>query len=169
MRSLQIEILRTERSDEYLRKYSPADAPTIFSLINANREHLSLNGDDTARKYPTLDAVLASIVKPVNPHKLRMGIWVVQTLVGGINLTPIDEETAEIGYWLGAEHERKGYMTCAVRALTQHAIEVGFTEVCGKVKSTNERSISVLERAGYEERNANGFLDKERVFWFEEV
>lgn len=139
-----------------LVRYMPIHAREIFDLIDKSREHLSQNGDITAEKYQTLQDVLDSIVNPSNPDRLRMGIWDDATIVGGINFTPVDSLTsAEIGYWLGAQHTGKGYMVRAVEALTNYAFGVGFDEVFGVVAYENFPSQKVLQRARFENKSSS--------------
>jgi hypothetical protein len=70
----------------HLREFEEGDAEEIFALIDRNREHLSQNGDTTAGKYPTFESVLESITYPVDPVKIRLGIWDDGVFVGSVNV-----------------------------------------------------------------------------------
>lgn len=138
--------------DMTLRQFRTADAGALFELIDANREHLSQNDDDTAVKYPTPDSVYRSILFPKNPKRLRLGIWVKETLVGSANLTlrEDDPRAAEIGYWLGQSYCGRGYATRAVKALIVYAREhLGFKRFSARTGQRNQRSADVLRRAGF--------------------
>ncbi|HLD05515.1 MAG TPA: GNAT family N-acetyltransferase [Candidatus Nanoarchaeia archaeon] len=139
-----------------LREFSPSDASAIFSLIDQNRDHLSQHGEDTAAKYPTQESVLTSIQAPKNPLKLRFGIWAGDTFVGSVNLHPDGSgRSAEIGYYLGSEFMKRGYVTRSVRRLIQYGFEeLGVQEVWAKVAKSNEPSIPVLIKTEFSEDNS---------------
>lgn len=140
----------TERQDTFLRQLSnEADDLVYFSAIDANREHLSQFGDETASKYPTLEAVTEARINPSNPDKLRFGIWNKETFVGSINLTPDDYDGAEIGYWLDERYTGNGYATLAVKALGNYGRK-RYSMVYAYVTEGNVASEAVLERAGFE-------------------
>ncbi len=137
-------------SDVVLRRLTIDDAPAMFALIDSNREHLSQHNDDTADKYPTLQALEESITTPENPDRQRYGIWAGDTMVGSINITPADETAAEIGYWLASEHTGNGYATLAVRALATYGLEtLGFKSIVANAHSNNIESHNVLLRSGF--------------------
>ena len=142
--------IATERQGTFLRQlHSEADDLAYFNAIDANREHLSRFGDETAAKYPTLEAVTEARLHPSNPDKLRLGIWNEEAFVGSINLTPDEYDGAEIGYWLDERHTGNGYATLAVRALGKYARK-RYSMVYANVTEGNEASEAVLERAGFE-------------------
>ena len=140
----------------FLRQYVPADAPVIFQLIDENREHLSQHGEDTARKYPTLESVADSIINPQNPRRLRFGIWDKDVFVGGINITPAENHTAVLGYWLGGQHQSKGYAGRSAWTLILSAFKAGKVQaIVAHVAKTNDRSIRLLERVGFIQTTEN--------------
>lgn len=144
-------MLGTAREGLFLRELATeADDLAYFGAIEASREHLSQFGDETATKYPGLTAVTDARINPSNPNKLRFGIWREDTLVGSINLTPDDNNTAEIGYWLDARHTGNGYATLATKALAQYA-RPRYSKVYANVIEGNEASVHVLERAGFKQ------------------
>lgn len=164
-----IEILSSDGSLT-LRQFTPEDTEAIFELIDNSRDHLSQHGDDTARKYPTLDTVRESIEHPANPNRLRFGIRNHEDqLVGTINLTPNEEnpDIGEIGYYLGSSHTGKGYTIVAVNALTDYAFtQLHYQTLFGKVAQANISSIKVLQRAGYKEKEIKEgevYLYKENI------
>jgi len=138
-----------------LIQFTPKDAQEIFELIDRNREHLSQNNEDTAKKYPTLESVEESILHPTNPNRLRFAIRDSQgVFLGSINLTPEKDnpQKGEIGYYLGKEATGKGYATQAVNLLTDYAFDkLNYQELYGIVAITNDPSKKVLQKAGYEE------------------
>jgi RimJ/RimL family protein N-acetyltransferase len=142
--------ISTERQSTFLRQLSSeADDLAYFNAIDANRAHLSQFGDETAAKYPTLEAVIEARLHPSNPGKLRFGIWNKDTFVGSINLTPDEYNGAEIGYWLDERHTGNGYATLAARALGKYGRK-RYSMVYANVTEGNVASEAVLERAGYQ-------------------
>lgn len=152
--AVPIEIISSD-GEITLRQFSPQDSDEIFALIDRNRSHLSQFGDDTADKYPTVKAVRESIERPKNPKRLRFAIRNKQgNLVGSINLTPDENDltSGEIGYYLGFEFQKQGYMRRAVQTLTDYGFEsLGYKIIYGDVAEGNTASASVLHKAGYQE------------------
>lgn len=143
-------VIHTQNEQVLLRQLdSEADDLAYFAAIDANREHLSQFGDETAAKYATLEDVCEVRLNPTNPDKLRMGIWNTDDFVGSVNLTPDKYGGAEVGYWLDARHTGHGYATLATRAITQHALK-RYSSVYAYVTEGNRASEAVLERAGYQ-------------------
>jgi RimJ/RimL family protein N-acetyltransferase/mannose-6-phosphate isomerase-like protein (cupin superfamily) len=149
--------LRTEQDPVVPRQLTVEDAPAYFAAVDANRDHLSQFGDETAAKYPDIQSVVNSIATPSNPDKIRMGIWDGDTFVGSANLTPDEDGHAtEIGYWLDARHQGHGYATVAARALAIYG-QKQFGKVYAHVSTepmeigdrVNDKSVSVLERVGF--------------------
>lgn len=138
-----------------LRQFSIDDAPTIFNLINRNREHLSRPWDDTADKYKTLTSVEESILHPKNEDRKRFGIWNDQgEYVGTINITPDEDnpKRAEIGYYLGKESTGHGYILKSLLTLSTWAFNNrGIDEVYLKIDSENIPSSKVATKANFKE------------------
>lgn len=146
----------TDREGVVLRQFKPDDAPPISGLINRSREHLSQWGDDTAAKYPTVDAVIASIEHPPNPLRLRLGIWhrdpetLTRKLVGSINLTPVRPGWGNVGYWVGAPFTRQGYASCALRALIAYVLRNRpYTHLYADTRTENIASQGVLRACDF--------------------
>lgn len=74
-------------------------------------------------------------------------------LVGGCNLNNIRRGVAQscsLGYWVGAQHARRGYTRAAVRAALQVAFEaLGLHRVEAACIPSNQPSRSLLEQAGF--------------------
>ena len=73
--------------------------------------------------------------------------------VGSIGLMPgadVEQNGAELGYWLSRVHWGRGVTTEAVRAVTDHAFgPLGLHRVYAKPYAWNAASARVLEKAGY--------------------
>jgi [ribosomal protein S5]-alanine N-acetyltransferase len=74
-------------------------------------------------------------------------------LAGGISMGNIRRgvaQSAQIGYWMGEEHAGKGYMGAAIRLLLEHGFDVmRLNRIEAACIPDNERSIRVLEKAGF--------------------
>ena len=133
-----------------LKKLIPEDSVNYFDLLDKNRDHLSQYGDITANKYPNEESVFQSIINPINPRKIRFGIWVNDTFVGMVGLTPLQHRSCETGGWTGKEFCRKGYGVITRTALAKYAIEkLGYKRVIAKTHPKNAPSQGMLIKAGY--------------------
>jgi len=76
-----------------------------------------------------------------------------QRLLGGITLGGIRHgvsQSAHIGYWMGERHAGQGYMHEAIKLVTGHAFgRLGLHRIEAACIPDNERSIRVLEKAGF--------------------
>ena len=74
-------------------------------------------------------------------------------LIGGLALANIRRGVAQagsLGYWIGAPHIRRGYMTAAVRALVPAAFDVlRLHRVEAACIPTNLASVRLLEKTGF--------------------
>ena len=62
----------------------------------------------------------------------------------------LEEEKAEIGYWLSADVRGKGIATQATKLLTEYGFEtIGFHRIEALVVESNTPSLRVLANAGY--------------------
>ena len=152
--------IKSSDGEVVLRQFTVKDSQEIFELIDRNRTHLSQFGDDTAGKYPTLETVQESIEHPKNPKRLRFAIRNRQgQFAGSINITPDEKkpETAEIGYYLGSEFQKKGHAGRAVEILTAYGFDIlDYKTIYGDVAQGNTASINVLLRAGFKETARHG-------------
>lgn len=143
-------VIPTPRPGLMLLQLIPTDAEAYFALLDEDRAHLSQYGDNTAAKYPTVDAVRESIVHPQNPEKLRFGIWDGGTFVGMVGLTPLGHGVCETGGWTGKRFIRRGYGTVTRLALARYALDtLGYRHVLAKTHPDNLASQGMLERAGF--------------------
>jgi len=143
-------ILRSEDDSIILKQLIPDDAEGYFQLVDSDRAHLSQYGDDTAGKYPTVELVLESIVHPKNPDKYRFGIWDGETMVGSVNLTPLEGNRAESGSWIGKDHTGHNYAARARKLLIDFAFhQLGIEELISKIVIGNFSSRRSVEKSGY--------------------
>ena len=70
-------------------------------------------------------------------------------LVGSIDLQPVGDREAEIGYWVGLPYQGRGYASEAVKAVLGFAAETLAVErIWARVAQDNLASIRVLEKNG---------------------
>lgn len=152
--------LATSRKEVVLLELIPADARTMFELIDKNRSHLSQWGDPTADAYPDYESVLRSIANPIDPRRIQLGIWCNGIFAGTINFTPINQRTREIDCWIGREFCQQGLAVLATRAVIDYGRQlpdVDTMTACAYFQ--NRYSRIVLTRSDMREtRHTNKFV-----------
>jgi RimJ/RimL family protein N-acetyltransferase len=147
--------LRGERV--LVRPWRESDAQELFAAVVASREHL-LPWLPWALTYERVEDALDFILRAKSWWLLRetmaVGLWDASTggLVGGIGLHPRDWSVPsfEIGYWLRQASEGRGYVTEAVKLLTDYAFATyGAHRVFIRCDARNTRSAAVPERLGF--------------------
>lgn len=138
--------------DFRLRPLRADDAPSIFSAIDTQREHLGRwlpFVAATLREEQTREVVAGMLDDTANPvYTLRAGA-AFAGLIGFKSADPATR-TIEIGYWLREEHQGKGIMTAAVRALCGIAFsQLGVEHVEIKCAAGNLRSNRIPQRLGF--------------------
>ncbi len=77
------------------------------------------------------------------------------TLLGGITLSNLRRgvaQTATLGYWIGAAHARRGYVTEALSAVLEYAFQrLGLHRIEAACLPGNEASRRLLLKAGFQE------------------
>lgn len=68
-------------------------------------------------------------------------------IIGAIDIKSADVSDAEIGYWMDAG--KPGYMTNVVKGLVKIAKNANYKRLVGYTRPENERSSSVVLRAGF--------------------
>jgi ribosomal-protein-alanine N-acetyltransferase len=95
------------------------------------------------REWSKGEAFVLFIVDPVGD----------EAIIGRIALTGVMRGaflSAHLGYWIDQEHQRKGYMTEAVREVTRFAFDaLGLHRVQAAVMPHNTASLRVLEKLGF--------------------
>lgn len=142
-----IPVLETKRLA--LRAPQLEDAKTVAMLANDRRI-----AENTARiPHPYREADAETFIAGANKASgdalflitLRDG-----TVIGACGLT-LQDETPELGYWLGVPYWGKGYATEAVHALIDYAFaDLGHTALQAGARVTNPASRRVLEKCGFQ-------------------
>ena len=136
--------IKTERL--VLKKLVQADKERLVSLIGDFRVSKTLSNVP----YPyTLDDA-DEWLKIVDNEEFNLNIFLNDDLIGGIGLTPAEDDFYELGYWLGVEYWGQGYATESVRGLLSYAAT---NTPCEKFKANvykeNIASAKVLEKNGF--------------------
>lgn len=135
-----------------IRLLVPEDALVVFETVDRNRERLrpwlawvdrTLSPGDT-RAF--IDLTIST-----QGREFAYGIYVGDSFVGAIGLhTDPEHRSAMIGYWIDEEHEGRGLVTKASRALTEVAFrDLAMHRVWLTADPKNTRSCSVAERLGF--------------------
>lgn len=140
-----------------VRPYRQGDGPALFEAVEESREHIRPWlpwGDQHQSVEDSQDYVTQCMAKWLLRENLSLGIWEKETgrCLGGTGLHPHSWEARhfEIGYWLRLSAEGRGYMTEAVRLLTEYAFtDLKTNRLVIRCDERNERSAAVPQRLGY--------------------
>ena len=141
--------------DTQLRLLEERHAKELSDLTDRNREYLRawLPWVDANRTLEDRKNFIRSALKQFAQNKgLVAGIWYEGRLAGVIGYNALDWEnrTVEVGYWLGEEHQGKGLVSAACRALVDHAFgELGLNRVVISCATENKKSCAIPERLGF--------------------
>ncbi len=70
-------------------------------------------------------------------------MWLGETLIGRVDLVPVDPPSYVIGYWLGEESTGRGYATAACRAVIDYAQQFLLaSDIFAGVTHGNKRSVA---------------------------
>jgi [ribosomal protein S5]-alanine N-acetyltransferase len=140
------------------RLITPDDAPALAELLCASRDFLAPWEPVRGEEYFTVDGQRAVIHTDLEQHdqgaKLpHVILGDAGQVVGRITLNGIVRscfQSCSMGYWVGADHNGRGFATAAVRELVRVAFEeLGLHRVQAETLLHNVRSQRVLERNGF--------------------
>lgn len=143
------------RDDLLLRSFQPEDAPDLFRVIDASRQHLRpwLNWvDGTTKTEHCLQFIHFTRQQQHDQQGMVLGIFLQSQLIGEIGMNQWDHslKKAQIGYWLVPEQEGKGILQqCLIRFLDFLFEKVGLNKLEIQFIPTNKRSARVAERLGF--------------------
>lgn len=152
-------VIPVEGSEDYapleLRQLETRlDARIYFSALKRNAEQRGQKGNTLGRKYPNWEALYDSIANPLDPNRLRFGIWCEKSFphfIGTVNIQL--GEVAEVDHWVRAEqsfgeHEADR----AIRALCLFAFEsLGVQQVFAVVDKKEPFGRNTFVFAGFQE------------------
>ena len=135
-----------------LRPPEPEDRLPWCALVGTSRRFFA-NRVDLA---PTAAAFRAYLARSHDPAAVCRLIWRRSdgVLLGAINLTEIVRgrfQSGYLGYYVGAPHARRGYMTEALQRMLRSAFrELRLHRVEAACIPTNAPSIGLLEKTGFQ-------------------
>lgn len=135
-----------------IRLLLPEHAPVVFETVDRNRERLRrwLPWVDDSRGPADTRAFIEETIA-TQGREFAYGMYVDDAFVGaiGLHMDP-ERRSAMIGYWLDEEHEGRGLVTNAARALTEVAFrDLSMHRVWLSADPENTRSCAVAERLGF--------------------
>lgn len=149
------EELRGERV--VVRPYRESDAQELFEAMVESRDHLRPwmpFADEHQAVEESRHWIIQQMAHWLLREDLVLSIWEQSTgrYLGGTGLHPHNWEIGyfEIGYWLRPSAEGYGYVTEAVRLLTDYALDnlkANRLEIC--CDALNTRSAAIPKRLGY--------------------
>ncbi|MEM7379021.1 MAG: GNAT family protein, partial [Pseudomonadota bacterium] len=99
----------------------------------------------------TSDAMhfLASLTDTSGPGQSWL-LWVSDRAVGWVSVFNVQEDTAELGYFVGAHHAGRGLASAAAHHITRFAHDtLGFRRLSATTDPRNAASWRVLTRCGF--------------------
>jgi ribosomal-protein-serine acetyltransferase len=138
-----------------LRPLGAVDAAPLFRLIDADRDRLGRWlpwVEETRTERDSARFVADAAEERRRRRSLVLGIFVRGTLAGTVGLHYLEwfDRSAELGYWIGARAEGRGYVTRAARRVTSFAFErAGLHRLVVRCAVGNDRSRRVAERLGF--------------------
>lgn len=149
--------MRLEVADGcYLRLLEEADAEELYRLVDANRDHLAEWMPWAAGQTleQTANFIRGALGRYAKRNGFEMGLMVDDRMIGAAGFPGIDwvARATSVGYWLAEEHQGRGLMTRAVRALVDHAFgELELHRVEIQAAEGNRRSRAIPERLGFQQ------------------
>lgn len=149
-----MEILRIDDAT-YLRGLREQDAPELFALVDANREHLTkwlAWVPHTKTEKDILSFILSNIRRRQENTGRIFAMWHEENICGVIGFNTIDtgNQNGEIGYWISEKLVGRGIVTECARTLTGFGFEeIGLRRIHMKCATGNVRSQKVPERLGF--------------------
>lgn len=136
-----------------LRRILKSDAPQIAKLANNKKVWDNLR-DYMPYPYEEKDALFfLELTEKENPHQ-TFGILNTDGELSGVIGLVLQKDvyrlTAEIGYWLGEDHWRKGIATKSIALITKYGFEkLKLERIHTGVFEFNIASMKALEKNGY--------------------
>ena len=131
------------------------DEDEMLALRRASAEFLARWEPDLPGIDPSGHSWYARYMRFGEPHarfRLLVCSRRAKRIVGSVSVGEIDraKRTATLGYWIGAKHARRGYMTEALGALLRDVLpREGLETIHAYVLPENVASKRVLEKLGF--------------------
>jgi ribosomal-protein-serine acetyltransferase len=139
-----------------LRLLEEADSEELYRVIEANRAYLARWMPWAAAQTPetTLEFILATRRQAAADDGFQAALVCDGAIIGiaGFHSVNWQHGSTTIGYWLAEQHQGRGLMTRAVRALVDLAfVEWGLHRVEIRAAIDNGGSRAIPERLGFRE------------------
>ena len=140
-----------------LRSLEPVDdryIPTIFELVERNRERLSSSMPWVKDTQTAADIQKFFSQMSRDAAEARGGAWVILVEGNPVGIVGVHEinwphARTSIGYWINAAHEGHGHVTSAVSALARRLFAAGIKRIEIRAGTENSRSRALAERLGF--------------------
>jgi ribosomal-protein-serine acetyltransferase len=147
--------MRLEVADDcHLRLLEESDADELYRLVDRNRNYLAEWMPWAADQ--TLEGTAAFIQgtrrRLAEREGFEFALMLDGRIAGAAGFAGIDwvARSSDIGYWISEEHQGRGLMTRAVRALVDQAFgELELHRVEIQAAESNRRSRAIPERLGF--------------------
>ncbi|WP_264565981.1 GNAT family N-acetyltransferase [Flavobacterium sp. N3904] len=142
----------------HIAPLEPRDAKSLSKLMITNAERFKRYFPKTLSSNLTLEATERYIESKIIEFEIKSGFTFAikenetQTIMGLVILKKVNWETkqAEIAYCIGKEYERKGWVTKAVKIVSNYAFdELNLKTLQIIAHKTNSGSIKVAENNGF--------------------
>ena len=138
-----------------LRLLEERHAAAVFATVNQERAYLRQWlpwVDTTVTEDDSLTFIRASLEQFASNRGFAAGIWNRECLVGVIGTHRINwlARSVELGYWIAQEHQGKGIVSDACRAVITHAFrEWDLHRVQIRCAAGNAKSCAIPRRLGF--------------------
>ena len=100
--------------------------------------------------YPYTQNDADEWIRTLSRQELTFNIFENDSLVGGIELTPHEDNFYELGYWLGRQHWGQGFATEAGKGLLHYATdELNLRNFKSRYMKGNDDSANVLNKLSF--------------------
>lgn len=155
IRSVEAAVARGRRV--YLRFAARGDRSGWCALRESSLEH-NRPWEPSLAGEPTSDERFGRLLRTQRTKDARRYLLCRRSdeaILGMINFGQIVRgpfQNAYLGYWIGVDHVRRGYMTEGVRIALRHAfVDLGLHRVEANIKPGNEASLMLARRLGFRE------------------
>ncbi len=140
-----------------MRPYGLEDAPALYEAVAESRDHLRPwlpFADEHQSVEESCDVISRFMAQWLLREDMTVALLDATTgrFVGGSGLHPRDWDVRdfEIGYWTRASEQGRGYISEAVRLLTDFAFDhLAANRIFIRCNARNTRSAAVAERLGF--------------------
>ncbi len=149
--------VRLREREVELSPLMAGDARGLFAVVDADRARLGRWlpwVEDTRSERDSARFIADASEERRRRRSLVLGLRVRGELVGTLGLHGVEwcDRSAEVGYWIAARAEGRGYVTRAARALLRFAFEgADLNRIVLRCAVGNDRSRRVAERLGFRE------------------